>query len=246
MTMTAEADAARPTGEPSPSLVARLFGVLVSPRSTFGAIVAQPRPFGALVVVCLCAATANGWLLSTEVGQQAVLTQQVEGMESFGVTVTDEMYAGMARNIENAVYLSAGGAAVGLPIVTFIIAGIVWTACYVLLGAHAPFKAMYAVVTHVGAVNLVQLLFTMPLNYARGVMGSPTTVAALLPMLEEGTFLQRALGIVDLFVVWQLFLLAVGSGVLYKRRTGPIAASLYGLYAVIAVAAGLILSRLGG
>ena len=77
-------------------------------------------------------------------------------------------------------------------------------------------------------------------------MGSPTTVAALLPMLEEGTFLQRALGIVDLFVVWQLFLLAVGSGVLYKRRTGPIAASLYGLYAVIAVAAGLILSRLGG
>ena len=49
----------------------------MSPRSTFGAIVAQPRPFGALVVVCLCAATANGWLLSTEVGQQAVLTQQV-------------------------------------------------------------------------------------------------------------------------------------------------------------------------
>jgi hypothetical protein len=246
MTMTAEAEAARPSGEPSPSLVARLFGVLLSPRSTFGAIVTRPRPFGALVVVCLCAAIASGWLYGTELGQQMILVQQVEGMESFGVTVTDEMYAQMERGLENAAYLSAAGPVVALPIITFIIAGLVWTACYVILGAHAPFKAMYAVVTHIGAVSIVQLLFTIPLNYARGVMGSPATLAALLPMLDEASFAGRTLGLVEFFVVWQLFLLAVGAGVLYKRRTGPIAATFYSLYAVIAVAAGLVMSRLGG
>ena len=241
--MTAEADAARP---PAPNLVARLFGVLVSPRSTFGAIVDRPTPFGALAVVCLCAAIASGWLSSTELGQQMLLEQQIEGMEAFGMTVTDETYAQMERGIENAAYIAAVGPLVSLPIVTLIIAVLVWTTCYVILGAHAPFKAMYAVVTHVGAVTIVQQLFTVPLNYARGVMSAPTTLAALLPMLEEGSFIQRTLGLVEFFVVWHLFLLAVGAGVLYKRRTGPIAATFYSLYAVIAVAAGFILSRLGG
>ena len=167
-------------------------------------------------------------------------------MESFGMTVTDEMYADLERRLENAAYFAAGGALVSLLIITFIIAGLVWTACYVILGAHAPFKAMYAVVTHVGVVGVVQQLFNAPLNYARGVMGVPTTLAALLPVLEEGSFIHRTLSLVELFVVWQLFLLAVGAAVLYKRRTGPIAVTFYSLYAVIAIAAGFILSRLGG
>ena len=244
--MTEEIDAARPEDGPSPNLAARLFGVLLSPRSTFAAIVDRPRPFGALLGVCLLAAAPGVWLSSTELGKQLLLEQQVESLESFGMTVTDEMYAEMERRNENAAYVAAGGALVSLAIFTFIIAGLVWTACYVILGAHAPFKAMYAVVTHVGVVGVVQQWFTAPLNYARGVMSVPTTMAALLPMIEEGGFMHRTLSLVELFVVWQLFLLAIGTGVLFKRRTGPIATTFYSLYAVIAIAAGFLLSRLGG
>ena len=244
--MTEEIDAPRPDGEPSPNLAARLVGVLLSPRATFAAIVARPRPLGALLVVSLCVAAANGWLVSTDFGRQMILDQNVASMESFGMTVTDETYGEMARGLENAAYFSAAATFVTMPIIMLVIAGIVWTACYVILGAHAPFKAMFAVVTHAGVIGILQILFNMPLNYARGALGSPTTLAALLPMLEEGGFLQRALGIVELFIVWQLFLLAVGTGVLYQRRTRPIATTFYCLYAVIAVAAGFFLSRLGG
>ena len=244
--MTEEIDAARPEDGPSPNLAARLVGVLLSPRATFAAIVARPRPFGALAATCLCAAIAAGWLSSTELGQQMILEQQIDGMEAFGMTVTDEIYAEMERNIESAGYFSALGPIVSFPIVTFIIAGLVWTTCYVILGAHAPFKAMYAVVTHAGAVTIVQQVFTVPLNYMRGAMSVPTTVSALLPMLAEGTFVQRTLGLVELFLVWQLFLLAVGTGVLYQRRTRPIATTFYSLYAVVAIAAGFFMSRLGG
>ena len=244
--MTEEIDAARPEDGPSPNLAARLFGVLLSPRSMFAAIVARPRPLAALLVVCLGAGVPGTWLSSTELGQQLLLEQQVAGMESFGVRVTDEMYAEMERRFENAVYFGLVGPFVAFPIIAFVIAGLVWTACYVILGAHAPFKAMYAVVTHVGIVGVLQQFFAVPLNYARGVMSTPTTLAALLPMLEEGTFVQRTLGLVELFTVWQVFLLAVGTGVLFKRRTGPIATTFYSLYAVIAIAAGFFMSRLGG
>lgn len=244
--MTEDIDTARPEEGPSPNLAARLVGVLLSPRSTFAAIVDRPRPFGALIVVGLLAAAPGVWLSGTELGKQLLLEQQVDGMESFGMTVTDETVAEMERNLENAAYFAAVGPLVTLPIITLIIAGLVWTACYVILGTHAPFKAMYAVVTHIGVVGVVQQWFTAPLNYARGVMSVPTTMAALLPMLEEGSFLHRTLSLVELFVVWQLFLLAVGAGVLFKRRTGPIATTFYSLYAVVAIAAGFFLSRLGG
>ena len=244
--MTEETDASRPEAGPSPNLAARLFGVLLSPRSTFAAIVARPRPLAALLVVCLGAGVPGTWLSSTELGQQLLLEQQVAGMESFGVTVTDEMYAEMERRFENAAYFGLVGPFIAFPIIMFVIAGLVWTACYVILGAHAPFKAMYAVVAHVGIVGVLQQFFAVPLNYARGVMSTPTTLAALLPMLEEGSFIHRTLGLVELFTVWQLFLLAVGTGVLFERRTGPIATTFYSLYAVIAIAAGFIMSRLGG
>ena len=228
------------------NLVARLVGVLVTPRSTFVAIVGEPQLFGALLVVCLCSAIGNGVLLSSGVGRELVLTQQVGTMEDLGVAVTEELYAEMEDGLDAVAYISAGVAFVFLPIIIFIVAGSVWIAGHVVLGAQAPFKAIFAVVAHVGAVSIVQLLFTIPLNLARGAMGSATTLAALLPVLEEGSFLQGALGVVELFVLWQLFLVAVGTGVLYKRPTTPIAVTLYGLYAMGAVAGGFVASRLGG
>jgi hypothetical protein len=51
---------------------------------------------------------------------------------------------------------------------------------------------------------------------------------------------------IDLFVVWWLFVLAIGLGVLYKRRTQPIAFGLFCVYAVIALVAAAVMSRFGG
>jgi len=51
---------------------------------------------------------------------------------------------------------------------------------------------------------------------------------------------------IDIFVVWWVFVLAVGVAVLYRRRTQPIAIGLFGVYAVIALAVATIMSRLGG
>ncbi len=65
-------------------------------------------------------------------------------------------------------------------------------------------------------------------------------------MIDEGSFLGRLLGMVDLFVVWWVFVLAIGLAVLYRRRTQPIALGLFSVYAVIAVVVAAIMSRMGG
>jgi len=53
------------------------------------------------------------------------------------------------------------------------------------------------------------------------------------PVLDEATFAARALGAVDLVLVWWLISLAIGLGVLYRKRTAPIATTLLVIYVAI-------------
>jgi hypothetical protein len=90
-------------------------------------------------------------------------------------------------------------------------------------------------------------MFTAPINFARGTMSSSAAnLGALLPMIDEKTFLGRLLGTVDLFIIWWLFVLAIGLAVLYRRRTQPIAITLFVVYGVIALCIAAVRSRLGG
>jgi predicted transporter len=59
-------------------------------------------------------------------------------------------------------------------------------------------------------------------------------LAVFTPTLDDTTFVYKFLSYIDLFYVWSTFITAVGLGVLYKRRTGPIAMILLGIYFVIA------------
>jgi hypothetical protein len=54
-------------------------------------------------------------------------------------------------------------------------------------------------------------------------------------MLEETSFVAVMLRSIDLILVWWIVSLAIGLGVLYKRRTGPIATTFIGIYVVIAL-----------
>ena len=234
------ADVVRPPTIRDLGLVGRLPGIIFSPRRTFEVIAQRPRWLDALLTVALIIAGASSWLVSTE------LEQQVDAMESFGVTVSEEMYDQLKRSLASAVYFTAGGVLVTMPLFSLLVAGVVWTVGYVGFGGGSSFRAILAVVVHTGAISIVQQVFVVPLNYARGAMGNPTTPAAFVPTLEEGTFSARALGLVDVFVIWQLFVLSVGVAVAYKRRTGPIATGFYLLYAVLAIGGGFALSRMGG
>jgi uncharacterized membrane-anchored protein len=83
-------------------------------------------------------------------------------------------------------------------------------------------------------------------NYFRGAMGSVANLGALLPMLPEHSFAANLLGAIDVFLLWYVLVLAMGLAVLYRRRTQPIAISLLGLYAVIAIVIAVVKSRAGG
>jgi hypothetical protein len=208
--------------------------VLLSPRDTYAAVAARPRSLGVLAVVLTVVILAQGVFLSTEVGQQAVLDQQVRTMEAFGITLPDEAYAQMEASVERAPLTGGISALVFWPLMMAIIAGLLTGVFTMLLGGAATFKHVFAVVAHSSVVIVVQQLFSMPLSYARGEFAS-ANLGVFVPMLEETSFLATFLSAIDLFMVWWAVNVAIGVGVLYKRRTGAIANSLLAIYVVIAL-----------
>jgi hypothetical protein len=220
------------------SLPARFFGIITSPRETFTAVVADPRWFGMLVLVVVALAALVGGFMFTTVGQNAWLDQASQG-------ATDAQYESFLRISKYLGYVTVGYMLIVIPIVTIITSGILF-GVFNALGGEATFKQVFAVVTHAGAVGVLGQLFTVPVNYAREKMTSATNLTVLLPMIDERSFLGRLLSMVDLFIVWWVIVLAIGLGVVYRRKTQPIAWALFGLYAVFALVVAAVMSRFGG
>jgi hypothetical protein len=226
-------------------LVPRFIGVITSPRATFQAVVAHPRWFGMLALVTLIVAVGSALPLMTPEGQQAAVDRDVQFMQGFGQQVNDEMYAQMQQRARFGAYVAAGFSFVMIPLFSVIMAGILF-GVFTMLGGQATFKQVFAVYVHAGAVGALGQLFTGPLNYLRGSVSSATNLAVALPMIDEQSYLGRLFGMIDFFIIWGLIVTAIGFGVLYRRRTQPIALTFFAIYAVIILAAAAVMSAFGG
>jgi hypothetical protein len=234
MTDTASATS---SAEAAPKgLVARVFGVFFSPRATYASVAAHPRWLGPLLITCVVLAGGYAILLSTDVGKKAALDQQTQVIESFGVKLNDQAYARLEEGIDRAKYTTPIGQFIGLPIVLAIVSGILLGIFNALLGGDAKFKQVFAILAHSSLITALQTLFVIPIDYMKESMASPTSLLAVMPFLDEGTFFGRLFSTIDLFQLWATLSIAIGLGVLYKRKTTPIAISLYVVMFVILVA----------
>lgn len=226
-------------------LAARIVGVIFSPLETYRSVVAQPRVFGALAVVAVVTGLTSFAFLSTEVGQNALLDQQVRFMESFGIDLPDEAYDRMEAQADRQRYFGLVGVLVWVPVGCAVVAGLMQLIFNVALGGEASFKQAYAVTAHSQVLIALQQLFVTPLNYARETMSSATNLGVFLPMLDETSVAARLLGAIDLFWIWWIVNLAIGIGVLYRRKTAPIGWSLLAVYFSIAFIIALARAALG-
>jgi Yip1 domain len=242
MTTTAPAAGSAPAPK---SLPARFIGVIVAPRATFQAVAASPKVLGILLTVSILTGVFAALPMTTDAGKQAALDQQVQSMQSLGFQMNDQMYDQMQKGAGRLPYTTGIGAFVFIPLVSLVFAGILFAIFNAGLGGEASFKQVYSVYMHSGVIGVVSAAVSGVVNYFSGHAGSVANLGALLPMLPEKSFVANLLGTVDLFIIWSVITLAIGLGVLYKRRTQPIAISLLSVYGVIALGIALWKSRGG-
>jgi hypothetical protein len=230
---------APPVTVPDKSLGARFVGVILSPRETFEAVAAHPSWLLMAIVVVVLTAVPTMWFQSTEVGRQATLDESVRYMQSFGFTVTDQMYEQLRRSIMEPSIARQIGSVFSMAIVPLIIwsimAGLAMGVVNVMMGGAGSFKKAFSAVVHSSVIGVIGIFVVTPLNYVRESLTSATNLAVLMPFLPDGSFLARFFGMMDLFRLWWLAVLAIGFGVVFKKKTGTMAWLVFGVYAVIAI-----------
>lgn len=224
---------------PDKGPVARFFGVLLAPTETFRAVAAKPTWLVMALIVIVLSGGSQLWFQSTDVGRQATLDETVRKTEAFGIKVNDQMYETLRKGIMEPppwrVALSAGTMVVAPLVMWAVIAGIFFLV-FASTGGQATFKQVFAVVVHSSVVSAIGALLMTPVNYFRESLSSATNLGVFLPFLPEGSFVARLAGMVDVFLVWWVMVLAIGLAVCYKKKTRNVAAALFAVYGVIAVA----------
>jgi hypothetical protein len=191
------------------------------------------------VVVLLAVVVCGGLLLSTQVGQQALVDERVRVTEALGGRVDDADYARLEAAPPVSIYLTSGGRLLITPPVTLLVAaGLVLLAR--LDGVALTYVTALAIAVHATVVLALQQIVATPLHYIAESLTSPTNVAGLLRMFDEGTLPARLFGSIDVFGLWWLWLLSVGlaaaAGKPARRYLWRLLAVYVGVAAIVAAA----------
>jgi len=223
--------------------------VIRRPRATFAAIIAAPTWAPVLIGTTLITFACSAGFLRTQVGQQALVDQWERTALAFGQTVDDAQYSRMEQTAASgrfdlvyaAVTTLASGPALAFGFAAFL---------YVILNRTTRRRASYAqvlaVMCHAGVILALRQVIATPVDYLRESIASPTTLVQFFTMLDEASPVARFLGVIDLFVVWWIVVLAIGISVLYERPTRRLALVFASAYVALAFLAALAMAISGG
>lgn len=223
----------------------RVTGVLMRPRATMDEVARHPAFITTWIVVLLAVAVCGGLLLSTPVGQQALVDERVRVTEALGARVDDAAYARLEANPPVSVYLTSGGRLLLTPPITLLVAaGLVVLAR--LDGASLTLVTALAIAVHATVVLALQQLIATPVHYLYESLTSPTTVAGILQVFDEGTWLARLFGTIDVFGLWWMWLLSLGLAAAAGKPSTRYFWRLLAVYIGVAALVAAVFAVLGG
>ena len=223
----------------------RIAGMVTRPRATMAALVQAPAWLATWAIILLVWAGCGTWLLSTDVGQQALVDERVRVVETFGGEVTDAEYADLQSAPPWWVYFTSGGRVLLLPITTVGVAVLLLVAARAA-GAQATINQTLAIAVHASVALLIGQIVATPIHYVRESLTTPLNLAAVLPLMEEGTAVARFFGTVDLVALWWAWLLAIGLAALTGQRARHYAWRFAALFLVFAAVTAALIAAMGG
>ena len=143
------------------------------------------------------------------------------------------------------IYLTSGGRLLLTPPVTILVtAGLVALARFD--GARVTFVTALAIAVHATVVLAVQQVLATPLHYVNESLTSPTNLAGLLRVFDEGSVPARLFGTIDVFGLWWMWLLAVGLAAATGRPARQYIWRLLAVYVGVAAIVAAVFAVLGG
>lgn len=223
---------AEPAGAAPGSLPKRIVDTFFAPVDLFRRF-GPKAPWWDVMLVAVVLGTAAMALVPTEVWVQTTRDAMANNPNAQG---DPEAFAGLQRGI------GIGASLVAPWIFLFIQSAILLVIFTMLMGGEATYRQYLAVGAHAALVGALGQLITLPLMIRQGSMQAGISLKALMPGAEG--FLPAFLGAFNVFLVWQVALLAVGAAAVNRGRSvGSALAVLFGIFVAIAAVIGLVAAR---
>jgi Yip1 domain len=236
----------------------RLEGVYFSPKAAFQEIGCSPRVLIPIVVFVIIG-LLSGYYLTTKVDFQALAVAQMEQRAQQGQVDQEQMEQQMAMASKFMGLTVIVGAGISSPIICLIIAGFI-KLISTIIGAENRYKSLLAVCLYTMiAVSIVSTILMIVILYFKqpgevSVTSISSVVASNLgavleSILGENTLPKFVVALargIDLFNIWIIALLAIGTSAVSKKlKTSTVAVWLGGAYAIILIISATI-SALSG
>lgn len=132
-------------------------------------------------------------------------------------------------------------------LVTFVIvAAVLFFVFNVLLGGDSAFRRVFSVYCYSSLVAIPAMVVKFPLIMMKGNLNVQTSLALLLSPNDKDTFLYSVFSSFDIFSFWQVILVSMGLGVMYKYSTKKAFTAVLILWIIYILAKSALSSVLGG
>ena len=212
----------------SMSFAQRIVNIFVAPSKVFQFLAGKPLWMAPLILMTVYSAALNLAVVSTSAGEAALREQIMQNPRAASMSPEQ-----MGQALAIGKTFAGVGVLIGVPVITFIGAGILYLLFSIVLGGEGTFKQTLAVYAHTGLIYLVTGIVGTSIVLAKGSFKSSTSLAAFLPFLEESSFVYKFLQGLDLFIIWQLAVASIGMAIIHRMTTKKAATAIFGAYLVI-------------
>ncbi|UCD37128.1 MAG: YIP1 family protein [Fidelibacterota bacterium] len=211
--------------------VERLWGVIITPKATFQSLAQSigtwdlVAPLLILLALSMASQALVGPIRIEE--QRQIVLQREDIPEDQKEIYLERLDGALARPSR---YLIGGGTVI---IWYAMIGGIVMFFGAFILGGQASYRDTLVVVLYANLVAIVEMALKIPLILQLGTTKVKTGLVLLLPGSLEGALLYRFFQRLDFFAMWKIFLVAMGTALIYTVEEKRARTVLFGAWLLV-------------
>jgi hypothetical protein len=202
--------------------IGRIFGVLFSPKATFASIARRPTWILPIIILCIVELCVIG-VFSRRVGWRDLIEKQMASSSRFQQLTPAQQETQIEVASKFAPIFGYVPAVAGPFLIALAFAGVLWLIFNMAVGAKFGFRESLAVVSYSQVPSILGGLVGILILFLK----DPSTVdlqhlvasnAGAFLSGDSPKWLSAVLGSVDLFLFWEMILLAMGFSAVAPKK----------------------------
>jgi hypothetical protein len=193
----------------------KILNIFFEPKRVFESLKIKPTWLVPFIIVALL---GIGFFYST---YPYIMNQQVERIKDNDKIPEEQKQVIIDKMTERThppvwqLFLAPLGTIVAL----VAVAGILFFVFNVILGGDSSFRRVFSVYCYSSLIAVPAMIVKYPLIMMKKDLNVQTSLALLLSAESKNSFLYSFLSSFDIFTIWQLILVSMGMGILYRYST---------------------------